>query len=395
MENPSNIIRSWGLQQNFQSVDGSVNKLAPPPYRSIKSLFVQTWREDQLSTALDWDSKQFSILLPESLRVISAAYLKIDLPASIAYKAFPGMYVVKNIRVLSAGQECYNVNIADMLSDYCSSLSNEEAKTFANCYLGGTTQSTGARSVYIPFPTPNSAYMNRNGHDVAGHGILPCFTGNTRLELQVTLNPATFVAHDSAAAPGSIAGECSVMYHEVMMTQTDLERYSDLRGNYNIITRRLQDLSSGWQTYATANQEKSVILSSPQGVVTQLILVAVPTDDNDHRLSAKDFVKATSIKVVADSICQLNLDTADKCKIHLWTNGFVENDHFPNASRIAFAAHAGEDASHTYRGGYKMTLASNVVLSFSFAEAVKYRIIAAQLQRVTCDNRGVFHATLE
>jgi len=395
MENPSNIIRSWGLQQNFQTTDGSINKLAPPPYRSIKSLFVQTWREDRLSTALDWDSKQFSVLLPESLRVISAAYLKVDLPAGIAYKAFPGLYVVKNIRVLSAGQECYNVNIADMLADYCSSLTNEEAKTFSDTYLGGTAQTTGARSVYIPFPTPNSAYMNRNGHDVAGHGILPCFTGNTRLELQVTLNPATFVANDPNNAPGSIAGDCSVMYHEVMMTQRDLERYSDLRGNYNIITRRLQDLSSGWQAYASANTEVSVILSSPQGVVTQLILFAVANDDNDHRLSAKDFVKATSIRVTADSIVQLNLDTADKCKIHLWTNGFIENEHFPNASRIAFAAHAGEDASHTYRGGYKMTLASNVVLAFSFAEPVKYRIVAAQLQRITCDNRGVFRATLE
>ena len=119
MENPSNIIRSWGLQQNFQTADGSVNKLAPPSYRSLKTLFVQTWREVQLSTSLDWGSSQFSILLPESLRVISAAYLRIDLPVA-AYKAFPGLYCVKNVRVLSAGQECYNVNIADMLADYCS-----------------------------------------------------------------------------------------------------------------------------------------------------------------------------------------------------------------------------------------------------------------------------------
>ena len=82
-----------------------------------------------------------------------------------------------------------------------------------------------------------------------------------------------------------------MMYHEVMMSQRDVERYSDLRGNYNIITRRLQDLSSGWQSSPVANAETSVVLSSPQGVVTQLILIAVAADDNDHRLSAKDFVK--------------------------------------------------------------------------------------------------------
>ena len=394
MENPSNIIRSWGLQQNFQTADGSVNKLAPPPYRSLKTLFVQTWREVQLSTSLDWGSSQFSNLLPESLRVISAAYLKIDLPVA-AYKAFPGLYCVKNVRVLSAGQECYNVNIADMLADYCSSLTNEEAKTFSDIYLGGTTQTTGSRSIFIPMPTPNSAYLNRNGHDTAGHGILPCFTGNTRLELQITLNDAQFPAHDSGSSPASISGACSIMYHEVQMTQRDVERYSDLRGNYNIITRRLQDLSSGWQSYTVANVETSVVLSSPQGVVTQLLILAVPHNDDDHRLSAKDFVKATSIKVTADSNVQLNLDSPYKCAIHLWTNGFVENEHFPNASRISFAAHSGEDASHVYKGGYRMTIASNIVLSFTFSQAVKYRIVATQLQRITCDNRGVFHASLE
>ena len=185
------------------------------------------------------------------------------------------------------------------------------------------------------------------------------------------------------------------MYHEVQMTQRDVERYSDLRGNYNIITRRLQDLSSGWQSYAVANAETSVVLSSPQGVVTQLLIIAVAADDDDHRLSAKDFVKATSIKVTADSNVQLNLGTPEKCNIHLWTNGFVENEHFPNASRISFAAHSGEDASHVYKGGYRMTIASNIVLSFTFSQAVKYRIVACQLQRITCDNRGVFHASLE
>ena len=310
------------------------------------------------------------------------------------YKAFPGLYAVKNVRVLSGGTEIYTVNIADMLADYCSSLTNEEAKTFSDIYLGGTTATGVARSIYIPMPTPNSAYMNRNGHDTRGHGVLPCFLGNQQLELQITMNPATFVSAVAASPPASISGSCQMMYHEVQMRQKDLEAYSDLRGKYNIVTRRLQDLSSGWQTYANANTLQEVQLSSPQGVVMQLIIFAVPTDADEHRLSAKDFVKATRITVSADSIVQVNLDSADKCKIHLWTNGFVENDYFPNAARIAFAAHAGEDSSHTYKGGYNMTSASNVVVGFSFAEAVKYRIVASQIQRVTCDGRGVFRSSL-
>ena len=393
MENPSNIIRSWGLQQTFQSVDGSVNKLQPPPYRSLKTLFVQTWREESIATSLDWGSQQFSHLLPQSLRVISAAYLKIELPAA-GYKAYPGLYCVKSVRVLSGGQEVYTVNISDMIADYCSSLTNEEALTFTNTYLGGAVATGLPRSVFIPMPTPNSAYLNRNGHDTRGHGVLPCFLGNQQLELQVTLNAPEFAAAVPGSPPGSISGRCTMMYHEVQMRQKDLEAYSDLRGKYNIVTRRLQDLSSGWQEYPTANQEVSVQLSSPQGVVMQLIIFAVPDEILEHRLDAKEFVKATAIKVTADSIVQLNLDSADKCKIHLWTNGFIENSYFPNASRICFAAHSGEDSSHTYKGGYNMTTASNVVVSFKFAQAVKYRIVASQIQRVTCDGRGVFRSSL-
>ena len=394
MENPSNIIRSWGLQQSFRVSDGTINKLAPPVYKSVKTLFVQTWREEQLSTSLDWGSTQFSVLLPESLRVISAAYLKIRLP-SHAYRGYPGLYAVKNIRLLSAGQELYNVELADMLADYCSSLDSDTVKTFSDIYLGGSAAASHAPVIFIPIPTPNSAYMNRNGHDVQGHGVLPCFLGNQRLEFQITMNTNKFCDSDGQGTVPSISGLCSVMYHEIQMEPRELELYADLRGSYNIITRRFQQLSSGWQHYATPNAEVSVQLSSPQGIVTQLIVFAVSTASSEDRYSKREFIKATAIKVVADSEPQLNLDDKQKCAIHLWTNGFVENNAFPNAARICFAAHAGEDESHTYRGGYKMTLASNVVLSFKFAEEARYRIVADVIQRIRCDGKGVFHATLD
>ena len=394
MENPSNIIRSWGLQQSFRISDGTVNKLAPPPYKSIKTLFCQTWREEQLSTSLDWGSQQFSVLLPESLRVISAAYLKIQIP-SHALRAYPGLYCVKNVRLLSAGQELYNVEVSDFLSDYCSSLTSDEARTFADIYLGGRTAKTHQATVFVPIPTPNSAYMNRNGHDTRGHGVLPCFLGNQRLEFQITMNGNTFADSDGNGAVPSISGQCSIMYHEVQMEPRELELYADLRGSYNIISRRLQQLSGGWQDYASPNTEVSVNLSSPQGIVTQLIIFAVPTAASPDRYSAREYVKATNIRVTADAEPQLNLDDAHKCAVHLWTNGFVENELFPNAARICFRAHAGEDESHLYSGGYKMTLASNIVLSFTFAEAVKYRIVADQIQRIRCDGKGVFHATFD
>ena len=72
-ENPSQIIRSWGLTKNFAAGPTTVDKLVPPTYGKIRTPFVQTWREEKLGSSLDWDNGTgFSYYLPESLRVISS-----------------------------------------------------------------------------------------------------------------------------------------------------------------------------------------------------------------------------------------------------------------------------------------------------------------------------------
>ena len=81
-------------------------------------------------------------------------------------------------------------------------------------------------------------------------------------------------------------------------------------------------------------------------------------------------------------------------KSPLWSNGFVPPTDFPSPARICFGSHQA-DATHMYTGGYVMNLASNVIFEFSFPVAVKYRLIAVQLQKVAIDSDGVLTATLE
>ena len=61
---------------------------------------------------------------------------------------------------------------------------------------------------------------------------------------------------------------------------------------------------------------------------------------------------------------------------------------------MCFGSHASE-STHMYTGGYVMSNASNVQFEFTFDEAVYYRIVAVQLQKVQIDSDGVLTATLE
>ena len=159
-ENPSQIIRSWGLTKNFAAGPTTVDKLVPPTYGKIRTPFVQTWREERLNDSLDWDNTQgFSYYLPESLRVISSMFLQITCPAISGsnFKPYPGLYAVRTVRLLSAGQEIYTCDVGAFLRDYCESLSDEELESFGRIYLGHTSVSATARTFLIPILLPNSA----------------------------------------------------------------------------------------------------------------------------------------------------------------------------------------------------------------------------------------------
>ena len=395
-ENPAQIIRSWGLTKNFAAGPTTVDKLVPPTYGKVRTPFVQTWRSETVSSNLNWGSQNFSYYLPESLRVVSSMFLKITLPDinGSNYKPYPGLYAVSGVRFLSAGQEIYTCDVPAFLRDYCESLSNEELESFGRIYLGQTASPSNlGRSIIIPIMLPNSAYMQRHGHNTRGSGIWPCFTAQNRLEVQITMNAANYLTTDGNNAPGDISGACSIEMHQVDMAAADILRYSDLRGTYSLINRRFTELTSGW-TNATGGVVTKFTNSQPVGCVTEVFIVATAQGTNDHVIDLQQSVHPTTFKVVADSITQKDLNNADKVSMELYSNGFTQNSAFNNCARLCFASHAAK-STHNYSGGYNMQLASNVSFEFEFASSAQFKLYAVQLQRVTIDSLGLIRASLE
>ena len=395
-ENISNLVRSWNLMSGWATGPVTQDKLAPEQYGRVLTLFNHTWREEVVGTNFNWGSQNFSVYLPESLYVVSSIYLKIQLPAignGAVYKKFPGIYCLDTIRLMSNGTELYTANVNLFLHDYLESLSDEALKCFGNAYLGREDSATGdARTVMIPILLPNSSYMGRAGGN-HGHGIFPCFLGQSRLEIQLTANPGTYPAADPSQPATSISGRCSLMYHQCEMTEAARGSYSDLRGLYSIVNRRFTELTSGWQHYSEANAVVHYNQYQPQGTVTEVLFIASAYADSDDSKHNEEYILPTSITVTVDSIVVKSLDTPEKVKAELWTNGFVENSTFKSPGRMCFACHAAQ-SDHLFSGGYNMQLASNVDFSFTFAEAVRYKIVAVQIQRVSIDAVGKIRASL-
>ena len=396
-ENPAQLIRSWSLQGAFSSGSVVQDKLVPRKFARIRTPFVNTWRSEAVNSQLDWGTQAFSFYLPESLRVISSMFLEIPLPAlgGGGYKKIPGFHAIKTIRFLSAGQESYHCEVGQYLRDYVESCTAEEADRFVKTYLGYTTDAgtTAARTLHIPILLPNSAYMSRNGRDVRGHGIWPCYTGSNRLEIQITMGSASEMAKDAGNVPGSISGDCNMMVHQVDMTSEDVQRYSDVRGAYSVITRRFTELTQGW-TAATADTRERLTQSQPLGCVTELFAIAVPTGTAEAQREIDTSVQASHFSIVSDSVTQKSLDSAAKCQMELWANGFVGNSFCNSPSRLCFAAHAAE-AENMYTGGFNMQLSSQVSVEIEFPENVDYRVFAVQLQRVTVNSIGLVQASLD
>ena len=389
-ENPQNIIRSWNNQTNFQTGPVFQDKLVPPKYGKIRTNFITTWREENNLGNLEWGSQNHTVYLPESLRVISSIYLRISLPLlqnSAVYKDFPALYAIKTLRLLSGGVEIYSCDNQVIMGDYMQSLTDEQLRVFGKTYLGHQDSMDGtARDVMIPLLLPNSAYMGRNGHDTRGHGVFPWYLGTNKLEIQLTLNTADYLAADPANVPGSIENQCVLMYHEVQMTGLNKKRYQDLRGGYSIVNRRFTELTSGWVEYSQANVVERRRHSQPQGTVTELQIIAVANNADASRHTFA-YIRPISIKCTADAIVQRDLNNKQKVEAELWQNGFVPPPAFPAPGRMCFAAHAAE-ASHIYTGGYNMNLASNVDFEFVFDQAVRYRVFAIQIQRIKINSAG-------
>ncbi len=394
-ENPENIVRSWGLQSSFATGPVVKDTLVPRKFGKIRTPFICTWREEKLNSILDHGSQNFSVYLPESLRVLKSAFVKIEVPATAsALKDHPGLHFIKSIRILSAGQEVYVCDYFQFMCDFMQQMREEDSRQFAKCYLGYEAAATGsARTVMLPILLPNSPFLLRHGKDLRGNGIFPAYLGQNRLEIQLTMNTATFAVANGTDSVPSISGKCSIMYRECKMTPQNSLAFGDARGKYSVITRRFTELTSGFET-AAADTDITWNINQPQGVVSEVMLLAVATSDNDALLNTQVFVRPIKFKVTADSIVQKDLDNKEKIAIELYENGFDDNADFPQPARICYGAHCG-DNSYSYNGGYNCQLASTIQYDFRFDVAVKYKLVAVQLQRVRIDALGRITSSLD
>ena len=394
------IIDSYPLSQaKFGSGPVTVDKLQPPTYGRVRTNHVNVFRNEALPSTLDWETSNFSYFFPESLQVVSSAFLRVNLPeiaASGEYRHCPGLYVIDSMRVMSGGNTVYEVpSYRTVLRDYLDSLTDEEYNTFTRAHLGWEpSRSDKARTVHLPILLPNSAYSLRHG-GVRGLGVFPADLsgdGSTRrLEVQFTLNPASHCAQDPVKAPGSIANQTAIAIREVKMGQASLERYKNARGSYSIISRRFVPL--GPQYSGVANVTKTVVFNQPVGSVVELQIIANSTNADTTRYSPLDAVLPINLALICDSIRVKDFPSIDHIRMHNYHNGFVENSSAKPIARICFSAHAQEN-SHLYAGAFNFHNVSNIRLEVTFDENVVFSVFAVTLQQVEIDTAGIITATL-
>ena len=395
MENPTEIKRSWNLQTNWPGPKVA-NKLIPVPFGRIAVPFVQTWREQSLPT-LDWEAKDFNIVIPEGVRCFSAAYLEVDLP-SAQYRAYPGLYIIKTFRLRSGGDIVYECDYAQYMADHCESMPQQKLDAFARVYLGGSAASGNAetRSVKLPLLLPNSTAMRRSSQSTAGHGVFGAYTGGQKIQLEITLNDALTPGRLSGTDnPTSIATACRIMYHCVQVPNPLRKKYEDLRGFFNVATRRFIQLSSGWKHYASAGTLVIDSLSQPSGTCLEVMLLAVPHVDNDHERASHDYIKATHFEVVHDMVVQKSLNTIRKIESELYTNGFAPPNDFASPARLCFASHCSSDSTALYTGGYDMSSATTLQFRFKFGVACDYRLVAVVYSSTRIGGDGLISSSID
>ena len=127
------------------------------------------------------------------------------------------------------------------------------------------------------------------------------------------------------------------MYHQVEMSPEDMNRYSDLRGEYSIVNRRFTEITNGYQNYTAAQAAANTVVrwttSQPQGCVTELMIVAYADAGEElveDEIIGSNILRPNLIRVIADSITQKELDGKHKIELELYSHGFVAPADFPS-----------------------------------------------------------------
>ena len=396
-ENVQPIIRSYALASRFANGRVVADRLKPPAYRRIATLHQKSWREEPLSTGCDWDVKNFSFLIPESVTVLSSLFLRIELPelaAGKVYKTNPALYCIKDFRLLSGGNVVYEQDLDAAFRDCLESMTEEEFANFSEAHLGyESTPSNAARTVYIPLPLPNSHINLRHGSSDRGLGVFPCETNRVRIEVQFSLHSNNNQCTDSAVSTGSVAGRCTMCMREVKMSDANAANYRDKSGEYSVVTRRFQEIAP-W-TQASANTPVTVKLDAPQGNVSEFQVIAVPYNaDPTQRDQYTQPLIASSLEMQCDGITVRDLNDSSKIRMHNYSEGFQNHPQCKAITRICFGSHSSE-SSTTFTGAMNFRNTSQTKLVVTFPSACEFRVVAVQLMSVQIESSGQLKAYLD
>ena len=393
VENTQPIIQAFALGSRFQNGKSTSDYLAPPAFLRKPVLSLKTWRSEKLPSTCDW-GQQVTYELPQSARILSSAYLKIDLPAlgSSTYRQNPGLFCISKFHLRSGGNIVYEASVNDQWRSCLETFeTQQEFQKYGKTFLGyEDSLSLAARTVYIPLPLPNSHLMRRS---MQQNGIFPTETNRVAIELVFTMAANTQQALTSSVVTPSISNACSIELHTVEMSQSTASLYRNKVGNYSIVAQRHLVLKD-W-TAATANVEYELNLNAPTGNIQEFTICAVPTPgSNAHRDVYANAVLPTEVRVVVDGITVYE-KKARQIAIENYTQGYrKDHDECKEVCHVVFGSH-GSSSSACYAGSFNFRQVSQCKLYVKFGANVDFKIASVSLQSIQIQSSGTIKAFLD
>jgi len=354
------VVDQFALCNRFASlgVTNPDNTLLPQAYGRVQTAYLKQNRKE--SFAVQYAEENKSYTFPESLRVLQAAYLRVNLPAnnSGSYKTCPGLNIIKTIHIR------------------CNSLRDESARAYAAAHLGykSGAASGAARVCWLPIPLPNSSIWRYGGRS---QGALPFGSfKNNKIEVTFDMYDNTYSAADRTAPSPALSGGQIVM-KEVVAPLSQMPVLSDARGRYSVVSRRF-----------TILQEADIVVSNLSGCVTEIIVEAFAYDANQDRLDVRAPVVPTEVKLICDSVECIKYDTQDECRLVDYSHGYRRNDFFDgNVYRLVFGSH-GADTDRQFCGAMNFQGITQANLKLKFAQQVTFRVLAVQLGVTSITSSG-------
>ena len=388
-EDPTAYIES--LPFSNQWAVGPVNRdsLQATAYARVRQPYIGRFRTVPVNTAtFVVGGKNATFLLPESLQTVLGLFLRVDLAVvsgTALYRIMPGMRLIRNVRILSAGQQVMECDMRDVMTDFLTNLEEQAYESFCDTHLGGRTATNVARTLLIPIPLWNSNIFTRSH---LGHlGALPCAGfGNNRLEIQIDFAAAESLTDTGVGAPAFTKVEMEL--YEAIMPAAAQRSYANQNGNYSLISRAFRRLSNSDNVSVAANTEVSIDCNAPGGAYEEIVICAVKQGGgNIDHIDMFDYVQPSEMALVCDSRNVRTLDNA-QANLEQFCNGFTSTADIKTPIRFCLGTHTRAYGSSSYSGAFSFDAISNVTIKLKFAEAVFVRILGICKARYTISANG-------